>query len=41
MVETLNEADTKAKFIDPLLHSIGLTKDIIHRAIPEKYKFVR
>lgn len=29
--EQLNEADTKAKLIDPALHSCGWTEDLIHR----------
>lgn len=28
---SLSEADTKAKLIDPLLHEIGWTEDLIHR----------
>lgn len=30
-VEPLSEADTKAKLIDPVLHKIGWTEDLIHR----------
>lgn len=30
-METLTEADTRAKFIDPALHEIGWTEDLIHR----------
>lgn len=30
-MEPLNEADTKAKFIDPALHRIGWTENLIHR----------
>jgi len=30
-MEPLSEADTKAKFIDPALHKIGWTEDLIHR----------
>ena len=29
--EILSEADTRAKLIDPVLHSIGWTEDHIHR----------
>jgi len=30
-MEALSEADTKAKLIDPVLHRIGWTEDLIHR----------
>ncbi len=30
-IEILSEADTRAKLIDPVLHSIGWTEDHIHR----------
>ena len=30
-MEFLSEADTKAKLIDPVLHRLGWTEDLIHR----------
>ena len=30
-IEILSEADTRAKLIDPVLHSIGWTEDHIYR----------
>jgi len=30
-IEILSEAGTRAKLIDPVLHSIGWTEDHIHR----------
>jgi len=30
-MEHLNEADTRAKLIDPALHKRGWTEDLIHR----------